>query len=408
MKKRGITNAEFGMSTRELDHPLEADALREIERVLRGRLRAYGLSTPFIDRTVEDAVQKGWEEYLRARAGGEAIENPNGFVVHAGFFRAMDELRREARRADGVVLDAIIDSGAATASAPSTDEVAIAYLQAEELHEAVGQLSPEDQQVLSLHYFEELTTEASAATMFCSERTYRRRLRKALKKLGQILGAPVPEPGSELAIEIGVVAWVALRGAQVALSHGPLDQLVGLAEGVHNRAAWLVDRARDVVGRSGSSGGSERVVALASSGPGKVVGTCLAACLLAVGGVELAGVTSHDAPVHRAKPSAAHQRPKPAEHRPRLVTAPAVPAPSSATSSATAHRASGGGEGSASRAKQSEQAATEAVRSQSPESLASSAESAPEPAPESSSVPASSGTTPNEAVGSQGLESLSP
>ncbi|MGV1047856.1 MAG: RNA polymerase sigma factor [Solirubrobacterales bacterium] len=399
------------MSTRELDCPLEADALREIERVLRGRLRAYGLSMAFIDRTVEDAVQKGWEEYLRARAGGEAIENPNGFVVRAGFYRAVDELRREGRRADGVILDALIDNGSgAAASTPSTDEIAIAYLQAEELREAVGQLSPEEQQVLTLHYFEELTDEASAATMFCSERTYRRRLRKTLKKLGEILGAPVPEPDSELAIEIGVISWIALRGAQVALSHGPLDQLVGLAEGVHDRLTWLVDRARDVVGRTTGSGSSERVVALASSGPGKAVGTCLAACLLAVGGAELAGVGGGGVSHHADPPAAPrHVAARPSEHKPQLVTAPPVPVPpSSAASSTKSSRSSGAGGGSATRADERKRAATASVRSQSLESAAPSEETASEPAPEASAPSSSSEPTPNEVAGSQGLESLAP
>lgn len=410
MKNGGITNGEFGaMSTRELHRPLEADALREIERVLRGRLKAYGLSLAFIDRTVEDAVQKGWEEYLRVRAGGEAIDNPNGFVVRAGFFRAIDELRREARRADGAALDAIIARGDAADPEPSTDEVAIGYMQAEQLREAVGQLSPEEQQVLRLYYFEEKTAEASAAALFCSERTYRRQLKRVLRKLGQVLDAPVPEPGSELAIEIGVVVWVGLRGAEVALSRGPLDQLVGVAEAVHDRLAWIADRVRELAGRSGSSGGSERLLALASSGPGKAVGTCLAACLLAVGGAELAGVGS--GPAHHADQPAGPQRTakKPPAQRQQIVTAPPVPAPPKPVASSTrSSRSSGGASSAAARARERKRAATSTVRSQSLESAASSEEPAPEPAPEASAPSSSSEPTPNEVAGSQGLESLAP
>ncbi len=406
MKNRGINDLEFGtMTTRELDRPLEADALREVERVLRGRLRAHGLSVAFINRTLEDAAQRAWEEYLGARARGEVIENPLGFVVSRGFLRAIDELRREGRRADGAVLDAIIDRRAATAAEPSTDDQAIDYVEAAELREAVGKLSPEEQQVLVLHYFEELSVEASAAALFCSESTYRRRLKRALRKLGRILGAPVPEPGSELAIEIGVVAWVGLRGAEVALSRGPLDQFFAAAEGVHDRVVWLVDRARDLVGRTGSGGGGERIVALASSGPSKAVGTCLAACLLAVGGAELAGVGDSGPAANRptVPRRVATKPPEP----PPIVTAPPVPAPPPA-SSTRASRSSGGESGSAARAKERERAATAAVRSQSPESAASPEEPAPEPPPETSAAPSSSAQTPNEVAGSQGLESLTP
>jgi RNA polymerase sigma-70 factor, ECF subfamily len=399
------------MSTRELDL-LEVDALREVERAFRGRLRAYGLSVAFIDRTVEDAAQRGWEEYLRARAAGDVIESPSGFAVRAGFFRAVDELRREARRADGAVLEAIIDRRAATAAEPSTDELAIDYVEAEELREAVGRLSAEEQQVLTLHYFEELSVEDSAAALFCSERTYRRRLKGALRKLGRILGAPVPEPGSELAIEIGVLTWAAFRGAKVALSHGAVDQLIGLAQEIQHRLVWLVDRARDLVGRTGSGGGSERIVALASSGPGKAVGTCLAACLLAVGGAELAGVGRSDDPARPperpARNRAAAHRPAPRE--PKFVTATPVPQPSPSTeSSPPASRSSTKARTGQTSAEGTKKEATETVRSQSIESAASSeGEPAPEPTPEPASGSSPGATTPNEAVGSQGLESLAP
>jgi RNA polymerase sigma factor (sigma-70 family) len=412
MKNPGITNTDFGtMKTREPDRPLEADALRDVERVLRGRLRAYGLSVAFIERTVEDATQKAWEELLRARADGEAIENPSGFVVRAGFFRAMDELRREGRRADGTVLEAIIDNGATGGATeePSTDELAIAYVEAEQLRGAVARLSPEEQQVLSLHYFEEMTTEASAAALYCSERTYRRRLKRALRKLGRILGAPVPEPGSELAIEIGVITWIALRGAKVALAHGAIDQLAGVVQGIHDRLAWLADCARDLLGRTGSSGGSERIVALASSGPGKAVGTCLAACLLAVGGVELAGVGRDTGSVKPQDRPAAEQPATNGDHtsKPQPITAPPVPVPPATTESSARNSTASAPEASASKAEKREREATAAVRTQSPEAVASP-EPASEPAPEATSQPSASEQSPTELAGSQGLESAAP
>lgn len=397
------------MSTSELDR-LEADALREVERDLRCRLREYGLSAAFVDRAAEDAAQRGWEEYLRARAAGELIESQRGFVISRGFRRAIDELRREARRADGAALDAIIDRGAIADNEPTTEEAAFDNVRAQELREAVGQLSPEDQRVLSLHYFEELSTEASAAALFFSERTYRRRLKAALRRLARVLGAPVPEPGSELAIEIGVVAWVSLRGAEVVLSRGPLDQIIGVAEAVHDRLVWVADRARDFAGRTGGSGGSERIIALASSGPGRAVGTCLAACLLAVGGAELAGVGVGGKSHHADRPAAPrHVAAKPAEHKPPLVTAPPIPAPPRpAATSIKSSRSSNTPKSSATKAKERERAATASVRSQTLESAASGEETAAEPAPEASAPSSSSDPTPNEVAGSQGLESLAP
>jgi RNA polymerase sigma factor (sigma-70 family) len=388
------------MSTREIDHPLEADALRDIERAVRGKLKACDLSDLFIERCIEDAIQKGLVEYFRTLDKGEVVENRNGFIVRAAFVRAIDELRREARQADGAMVDAIIDSGGV--SEPPADELAIEYLQAEDLRDAVGQLSPEEQQVLSLHYFEELTAEASAEALFCSERTYRRRLKQALGKLGRLLGAPVPEPGSELAIEIGVILWVGIRGAKVALFQSPLEQIVGVAHAAHDGVVGLGAHTRDFIGRAIGSGTSERVAAVASSGPSKAAG-CVLACVLAAGGAELAGVRIGEGdgtkppnrlPIHRE----ATKPPAPAP----LVRAPAVPdpEPSANTSSPPARaNADRSAPSPAARAAKREKEATEVVASQQPES----AVAAPEPTPESSSPPSSSSssTSPTEVANEQ-------
>jgi RNA polymerase sigma factor (sigma-70 family) len=281
-------------------------------------------------------MQKGWEEYLRSRGNGEAIENPGGFVVRAGFFRAIDELRREGRQADGVVLDAVIDSGgAAIASGPSTEETAIAYVQAEELRDAVGQLSAEEQRVLSLHYFEELSAEASAAALFCSERTYRRRLQRALRKLCRILDAPVPEPGSELAIEIGLAAWVGLRGADVALADGLPQAFLGLLERGREVAAWGLDRLRGPATRLGAGGDGEKLGALASGPIGKVAGGCAGAAAVCLLGGAISGIGgpgdlfSHGSPgphiTRRASVPAAHLARGPAP--PTTVSPPTASPP---------------------------------------------------------------------------------
>jgi hypothetical protein len=147
-------------------------------------------------------------------------------------------------------------------------------VQAEELRDAVGQLSAEEQRVVSLHYFEELSAEASAAALFCSERTYRRRLKGALRKLCRVLGAPVPEPGSELAIEVGLAAWVGLRGADVALAQGLPQAFLGFLERGREGADWVLDRLRGPASRLGAEGGSEKLSAIASGPIGKVAGGC--------------------------------------------------------------------------------------------------------------------------------------
>lgn len=388
------------MATREADRSLKPGALGEIERSLRSRLRAYDLSSAFIERSLEDALQKGLVEYLRALDRGEVIDNPSGFIVQAGFCRAIDELRREARQADGALIDALIESG--DVAEPSTDEVAMDRLEAQELRDAVGRLSPEEQQVLSLRYFDGLTNEASAKVLYCSKRTYRRRLSAALKKLERHLGVPVPEPGSQLAIEIGVVTWVALRGAKVALVQGPIEQLVGIVHSAQDAAAWAAGRARDLAARFGGGGGGEKLTAIASSGPGRVVGTCVAACVLAVGGAELAGVGQggdhHPAQVQRTHH---HKEAKKSRRPERVVVASPVPtpAPTSARSKSRSSQ-SQTSTSSGSTTEQREQEATEAVRSQQLEGAVGEEAPAPEPAPETSTS-SSSGSSPTQIANEQ-------
>jgi len=389
------------MPAREaVDHSLKPGALKEIERSLRSKLKTYNLSDAFIERSLEDALQKGLVEYLRVLDRGEVVENPAGFVVRAGFCRAIDELRHEARHADGTAVDALIDSGGVPE--PSTDEVAIDYLQAEELRDAVRALSPEEQQVLRLHYFDEKTAEASAKALFCSERTYRRRLDNAKKKLGDLLGAPVPEPGSQLAIELGVVLWVSLRGAKVALAQGPLEQLVSIAHSAQDAAAWAANRARDLAARFGGGGGGEKLTALASSGPGRVVGTCVAVCVLAVGGAKLAGVgQGGDHHPAQARPAHHHKEAKKSPRPERVVVASPVPTPEpTPAQSRSKPRSSQSQTTSASRTERHEQEATEAVRSQQLEGAVVEEAPAPEPAPETSSS-SSSGSSPTQVANEQ-------
>jgi hypothetical protein len=253
--------------------------------------------------------------------------------------------------------------------------------------------------VLSLRYFDGLTNEASAKILFCSKRTYRRRLSAALKKLERHLGAPVPEPGSQLAIELGVVLWVSLRGAKVALAQGPLEQLVGIVHSAQDTAAWAANRARDVVARFGGGGGGERLAAIASSGPGRVVGTCVAACVLAVGGAELAGVGQGGGDRPPAQAHDHNKAKRPSRAAPFAVASP-VPTPEPTPVPARSKPRSSQTTSSASRAEQGEREATEVVRSQQLEGAVVEEASSPEPAPETSSS-SSSGSSPTQIANEQ-------
>jgi RNA polymerase sigma factor (sigma-70 family) len=345
------------MSRIELERPLQAEALREIERSLYGKLKAHRLADSFVERVGEDAVQKGWIEYLRAVREGVEVENRDAFIVQAAFLRAVDELRREARQSDGAALETILESGGL--AAPASDELAIEHLAAEELHQAIETLPAEERQALSLHYFEQLSDQRGAEILYCSERTFRRRVEKALRMLGYRLGVPAPEPGSELAIEVGLAAWVSLAGARVVPSGRLLDPLIAAGDTVRGTVASVFDRGREAAARLLTSGASEGIGAAASGPLGKAGGVCagaLAACALTgvigsgVGGVDLVGgghaahPSQHrTARIHRpASPSATRPAPavpEPAARRQRPAESSPRPAPHATSSTAATRRA---------------------------------------------------------------------
>lgn len=308
------------MRQTEFDRPLQADALREIERSVYGKLRAHRLSDAFIARHGEDAIQRAVVEYLGAIERGVEIDNRDAFVVEVAFRRAIDELRHETRRSDSTAVEAILESG--RVSSPPSEELAVEELAAEEVRRAVRGLSAEERQALSLHYFEELSNRSAAERLYCSERTFRRLLKKALCHLGHRLGAPVPERDSELAIEVGLAAWVSLHGATVVFAHGPFDPAVAFGESVREAARWGVDRVRDFSGRWLASGAGERAAEIASGPVGKAGGACtgaLALCLL--GGVVGPGAGGLDLiHGHEQAPRASVVRGGRAHHNPPTST----------------------------------------------------------------------------------------
>ncbi len=293
------------MSPNELERPLEAGALREIERSLHGKLKAHRLSDSFIARYGEEALQEGLVEYFRAVRNGQEIDNRDAFVVNAAFFRAIDKLRREARQSDSSAVEMVLESG--RLAAPASDELAIEHLAAEELHKAIGTLPAEERQVLSLHYFKQLTDKQSAEILYCSERTFRRRLAKALGDLSRRLGAPAPEPGSELAIEVGLAAWVSIAGAKVVPATGLIDQAVAAADTTLHLPMRLLGRGRDFAARLLASDASEKVTVLAGGPAVRAGGACAGAIALClVTGAVGPGVGGLDIGAEHGRPHQAH------------------------------------------------------------------------------------------------------
>lgn len=302
------------MKAAEPIRPPDDVTLRGMERDLRRKLRAHRLSESFVERHAEDALQKGVVEYLRAREAGKEVREPRGFVLTAAFRRAIDELRREARTVDGLEVERLLDHGGQTH--PSAEEVAVEDITAADLRSAIDTLPAEARQALRLHYFEELPDARSAELLYCSERTFRRRLHKALADLASLLGAPAPEPGSHRGLEIGLVAWASLGGGRLAMPSSPLDRLAGVLDTLHPLPGRVLDRLRGTGTSVAASETPERIGAIAAGPAGKVIGGCAGAAVICalsgvVGpGVQLGGLETGE-PAHHISDdkTVAHRRP---------------------------------------------------------------------------------------------------
>jgi RNA polymerase sigma factor (sigma-70 family) len=289
---------------------LDGEALAGIERSLHGKLRAHHISDSFFDRYGEDAVQKGLVEYLRATADGVEVQEPRAFVLQAAFRRAIDELRREARRADGDALEQVLESG--RSSAPPAEDEAIANIEAGRLQEAIDSLSLEERRILALHYFEEVGQRRGAELLFMSERTFRRRLKRAQAHLARLLGAPTAEPDTHRGVEIGLAAWAGLGGGRAVVASGAAGHLVAALESARAGAVRLLDRFRGPGTRLATSEAPERFGAIAGGPAGKVVGGCAGAAVVCVlsgvvgPGLDLGGGPNTARPVSTHHIAAAH------------------------------------------------------------------------------------------------------
>ncbi|MGH2936872.1 MAG: RNA polymerase sigma factor [Solirubrobacterales bacterium] len=299
---------------------MSGDALAEVERRLHGRLRAHHLSTPLINRHLEDAVQKGVVEWLRVESNGEEIRDPKAFVVEAAFRRAIDEVRREARRADGATLDRLLELGSRSSS--SAEDVAIESLESIQLQAAIDSLPAEQRQVLALHYFGELDQRRAAELLYMSERTFRRRLKETLSSLGNLLGAPAPEQGSLKGLEVGLAAWAGLGGGRLVASSSLDAPLHALLDSVRQAPVRIVDRLRGSATGLFASETPERLGAIAGGPAGKVIGGCAgAAVVCALSGVVGPGLNlgGQSTPTHPTQDRAISSRRPLVSRRIRIV-----------------------------------------------------------------------------------------
>jgi len=222
-------------------------------------------------------------------------------------------------------------------------------------------------------------------------------LAKAIAELGRRLGIPEPDPGSELAIEIGLAAWTSLAGARVVPANVLVDQAIAAADFTVHLPVRILGRARDLTARLLSSDASEKVTALAGGPAARAGGACAGAVVLClatgavgpgIGGVDIGG--GHERP--RVRNSATrHSAPGPASSHPSGSSGTQPPSPAGSY---------GGGEtAGAHRQTSSANTPTREARrvKQQTDGLARAASESSAPPPPAAPVSASSTTEQSEA-----------
>jgi len=388
------------MYGRKANGELKASQLEQARLGFAQFLRRKRFSPHFIESHGEDLFATAALEYSRKVAEGAHIESPAGWLITCAWRRTMSLLEAQARRPQVLPTekaDAIEDEVGRDPEQAVLDEDRF-----RRIHQAVAQLPLEEQRLLELAYFEEMTVREAARQLDWHPSKAQRRHEAARERLLALLGV---ESLDELAVEVGLAAYVSVVGAGSSSFHLP-EPLAALSESVGNSASYIWGRAHELARRLPlGSGGEPSAVAL--GGAGRAAGICATAavaCLASgVVGPGLGGVNLLHSDGGRSTSSQPGQTrgTRLAETGP--ATEPQAPTPEPPRQASAGNPRPGPDQHSnpapSARAERSHRA-TEAVRSQSLESSAGS--SVEEPATVESTAATASSAPLSEPVASPG------
>jgi RNA polymerase sigma factor (sigma-70 family) len=295
-------------------------------KAFRGKLLRLRYSPQFILNNADELLAIAHSEYARAVKNGVEVEDPVAWTIHCAWRRTQNLLQAESIRPRTVssekVAEVVDDGGVLP------EEQALEEDRARKVREAVGRLAPDQQKVIALTFFEDMSVREAARHLGCSASSVQHRRETALRTLRRFL--PV-RSGDELAVDVGMACWLAL-----AAEHSSFHLPAGF-EAVIDRAgqgasgAWA--RLHDLARRFGAGGGEDATAAVASSGAGRAAGVCVTGlavvCLAGAGsglvgpGIGGIGSNGHLAPP-QPKRHPSRKTTTPANRRPTMQ---AVPAP---------------------------------------------------------------------------------
>ncbi len=314
--KLEISGAMYGTALKEPSvSDLEAARLGFAQLLRRKRFSAH-----FIEAHSEDLLARARFEYTRALKRGAEIHTPAGWLINCAWRRTQNLLESQSVEPAFVSTEkagVIVDEATAT-----PEEAAIDSDRARRVEEAMGQLSHDQRTLIELSYFEGMSVREAGRFLGWHSSKAQRCHESALRRLQEALGV---EDIDELAIEIGMAAWVSLAGSK-SVGVGLPGGVEAVADAGGRAASGFWHRANELARRFLIGGVGEPSSAAAAGNAARAAGVCGAAavaCLASgvvgpgVGGVGLvaAGGAHHEHPAAVERRVAA----EPAEARAEYV-----------------------------------------------------------------------------------------
>lgn len=322
-----VASATSAMATR-VEQRIATEDLAAAERDFE-RWMCKRYSPDYAERLASELMSQARLEVAAKIERGEQVETVVGLLVRVAQRRLADHLRRTAREPVMAPLEAATQLQDGSIASP--EEEALATERRERLREAVARavdaLSATDRRFVYLHFFEGLSAREAWRRLGVPANSHTVRWRQITATL-QANGLKQFEPGSDLALDIGLAALAALGPVHEKPSLPRIENLLAPArEGVRWLSYRVGELVRKVQGAFDSSG-------MAMGGYGsKAAAACATAALACaasgvvgpgVGGLHLFGGTVGQQGGHGARA---------AREKPRVQRSPA-PAPILATQAA--------------------------------------------------------------------------
>ncbi len=206
-------------------------------------LRRKRMSPQFIERHGEDLFAQACFEYSRQLAEGKAIGNPVAWIITCGWHRTVGLLEARDWRPRVVSTERVGELGD-EAEAPEG-----AFLAAErhrKVREAVEHLPAYQRRLLALSYFEGESVREAARRLDWTPSKGQRAHEAARRRLHKLLGV---QSSDELAIEVGLAAFLSLSGGERAMHLRLIGGVEGVIDSLAHHTAQAAARALDLLRR---------------------------------------------------------------------------------------------------------------------------------------------------------------